>query len=138
MGSAQRLCFEFRDHEVFAAIFYVLAGLFLLRRFVLTKFAVTLALGLHVLLMIFVIGFMKLGAIPLSDVTHNPNLLQLYYLPSYKVHNLVTVYLTGYKFYLPGGPFYLVGVVLYFYLCYFIFAQPAVKNALPSAKTSKI
>ena len=52
--------------EVFAAIFYVLAGLFLLRRFVLTKFAVTLALGLHVLLMIFVIGFMKLGAIPLS------------------------------------------------------------------------
>jgi hypothetical protein len=119
--------------EVFASVFYVLAGIFVLRRFVLARFAATLALGFHIVLMILVLGFMKFGTIPLSDLTHNPNLLQLYFLPSHKIHNIFSVFLTGFRFYLPGVSFYLIGVVLYFYLCYFVFSRPEVKSYLTPA-----
>jgi len=120
--------------EVFTAIAYGLAGIFLLRSFVLTKYLVALALGLHIILMIIVIAFMKVGAIPLSDVTHNPNMLQLYFLPSERIHNIFSVFVTGFRFYLPGGPFYMVGVVLYFYLCYFVLSRPEVKSYLALLK----
>lgn len=120
--------------EVFTSVFYILAGMFLLRRAVLTRFCVSLALWLHVSLMILVIGFMKFGAMPLSHLTNNPNLLQLYFLPSHKIHNLFAVAFNGFNFYLPGGTVYFFAAVLYFYYCFYVFARPEVKDYLSGPK----
>ncbi len=120
--------------EVFTAVFYTLAGIFLLKRFVLARFITYLALSLDIVLKTTVILFMKFGTIPLSQMTHNPNLLQLYFLPSPKIHNSFSIFVTGYKFYLPGGLAYGAAVMVYFAFVFYFLSRPEIKNYLMRKK----
>ncbi len=115
--------------EIFVAIFYILAGIFLIKRYVLARVIVLLTLSLDVLLKGLVILFMKFGAIPLSRVTHNPNLLQLYFMPSDRPHSLFSAFVSGLQTYLAGGAFYFMGELFYFGFCfYFFFSQKTVDS----------
>ncbi len=107
--------------EVFVAIFYITAGIFLLKRYVLAKFVVFFVLALDVFLKMLVILFMKFGAIPLSQLTHNPNLLELYFMPSSRLHSSFSAVFSGLQVYLSFGLFYLVCEIFYFGTClYFV------------------
>ncbi len=106
--------------EINVAIFYVLSGVFLLMRYVLARAVGLLTLSLDLLLKILVIGYMKFGAIPLSQLTHNPNLLQIYFMPSDKLHSFFSAIFSGLQFYSSMGVLYLVSEIAYFGFCFYL------------------
>lgn len=106
--------------EIYVAIFYVLAGVFLLMRYVLARAIGALTLSLDLLLKVLVIGYMKFGAIPLSQLTHNPNLLQIYFMPSDKLHSSFSAIFSGLQLYSPMGVLYLVSEMVYFGVCFYL------------------
>ncbi len=106
--------------EIYVAIFYVLAGVFLLMRYVLARAIGVLTLSLDLLLKVLVIGYMKFGAIPLSQLTHNPNLLQIYFMPSDKLHSSFSAIFSGLQLYSPMGVLYLVSELVYFGVCFYL------------------
>ena len=94
--------------EIFVAIFYVVAGVFLFKRYVLSKFIVLLVLTPDIFLKIMVVAFMKFGAIPLSHLTHNENMLQVYFMPSDTLYNSFSVIISGLQIYsAPSFQYYL-------------------------------
>ncbi len=120
--------------EIYVAIFYFFAGIFLLKRYVLARILLLLTLSLDLLLKGLVIGFMKLGAIPLSQLTHNPNLLQIYFMPSEKLHSYISAVVSGLQLYLPGGAFYFVCELVYFGFLFYLFSRQEIKDYLKAAK----
>lgn len=101
--------------EVFVAIFYVVAGIFLFKRYILAKVIVLLVLSFDVLLKILVVLFMKWGAIPLSRLTHNENMLQAYFMPSEKMTHVFSVFVSGLQMYSKGGLIYFGFGLIYFW-----------------------
>lgn len=120
--------------EVFVAIFYVLTGIFLLKRYVLSVFIAKLTLGADILLKSAVLVFMKFGTIPLSQLTHNRNLLELYFHPSAKWYNIFSTYVIGLKYYLSGGAFYMAALIAYFVFCFYMIGREDLRGALRPAK----
>ncbi len=120
--------------EVFVAIFYILAGIFLFKRYVLAKVIVIGVLTADIFFKTAVIFFMKLATIPLSQLTHNPNLLQLYFMPSTKAHNFFSAIFSGLQLYLPGGLFYFVCEIIYFGVCFYLFSREEIKSFLINSK----
>ncbi|MCB9771674.1 MAG: hypothetical protein H6754_03915 [Candidatus Omnitrophica bacterium] len=116
--------------EVFVATFYVLAGVFLFKRFVLARVMALTVLGMDIAFKLLVILYMKFAAIPLSALTKNENILQLYFMPSQKIHHSFSAVVTGLKFYLPGNIFYLMTELVFFGVCFTILSRPEIKNYL--------
>lgn len=120
--------------EVFVAIFYITAGIFLLKRYVLAKGVVLFVLALDVFLKTLVILFMKFGAIALSQLTHNPNLLELYFMPSARLHSSFSAVFSGLQFYLSFGLFYLVCEIFYFGACLYFLSRVDFGNGSKTLK----
>jgi hypothetical protein len=119
--------------EVFVAIFYVVAGIFLFKRYVLAKFIVLLVSTFDISLKTLVVVFMKFGAIPLSRLTHNDNMLQAYFMPSDNISNSFSVMASGLKMYFGGGFIYLGCMLFYFLCCYHFISRRDVNEYLRSA-----
>ena len=120
--------------EVFVAIFYVVAGIFLFKRYVLAKFIVLLVLSLDIFLKTLVVLFMKFGAIPLSRLTHNENMLNAYFIPSEKFSNSVSVLVSGLQMFSEGGLIYFGFILIYFLGCYHFIFRRDVSDYLKSAQ----
>lgn len=120
--------------EVFVAIFYAVAGVFLLKRYVLAKFIVWLVLSFDIFLKTLVVLFMKFGAIPLSLLTHNENMLQAYFMPSENITNSFSVMASGLKIYFGGGFIYFCFILFYFLGCYHFIYRRDVNEYLKSAQ----
>lgn len=120
--------------EVFVAIFYVVAGIFLFKRYVLAKLMVLLVLGFDIFLKTLVVVFMKFGAIPLSHLTHNENMLQAYFMPSQSIANSFSVMVSGLRLFLSGGLIYFGFILIYFMSCYYFISRRDVKDYLMSAQ----
>ncbi len=120
--------------EVFVAIFYVVAGIFLFKRYVLAKFIVLLVLNLDIFLKTLVVLFMKFGAIPLSRLTHNENMLRAYFIPSENITNSFSMMASGLKMYFGGGFIYFGFILVYFLGCYHFIYRRDVKEYLKLAQ----
>ncbi len=113
--------------EIFVALFYIVAGIFMLKRYYLGQFVVVGVLCLDVALKTLVIFYMQFCAIPLAHLTKNANVLQLYFMPSMKGHAVFSSIATGYRIFEPGGILFLVLYLLYFGLCFNYFDRQDIK-----------
>ena len=116
--------------EVFVALFYILAGIFLLKRYSLGPFVVAGVLTLDVVFKLLVIFYMQFCAIPLSHLTKNANVLQLYFMPSDKIHAGFSSIASGLQIFLPAGIIFLGVYILYFGFCFLFFNRPEIKKYL--------
>lgn len=120
--------------EVFVAVFYVLAGAFLIKRYVLARLITLAALSLDLAFKLQVVFYMQFCAIPLAHLTKNHNILILYFTPSAKMHAVFSPVVSGLKLFLPGGAIVLAVYVLYFGFCFSFFNQQQTKDYLTPAK----
>lgn len=120
--------------EYFLPILYVLAGIFILRQFVLSFSLAVVVLVADICFKILAVSYMAFCATPLSVLIRNPNVMYLYFTPDQTIYSEFSTIVTGLKLFSPGNIYFLIVYVFYFMFCFWLLAQPEVRQFLAKKK----
>jgi len=107
--------------EFFCAIFYLLAGIFVLRRYFFGARFVFYMLMADILLKILIVIYHQYILVPLKVIFRTSNIMFTYFIPGDDLISRIPFYLTGIKLVQPGFIYYLLFYIMYVSICFYVF-----------------
>ncbi len=107
--------------EFVCAIFYLLAGIFVLRRYFFGAYFVFYMLITDILLKVLIVIYSHYILTPLKTIFRTSNIMFTYFTRGEDFISKVPLYLTGIKLVQPGFLYYLFFYLMYVSICFYVF-----------------
>ena len=121
--------------ELFCGICFMLSGLMLIRRYPFGRSFTLYVLYMDIFFKMMVAWYMQYCAVPLEFLTHNANVLNVYYFPNASFWSRLSGYFSGLKMASLYGVVYLLVYILIFFLSfYYLTSTDVVKQFLRRKK----